>query len=75
MRWSRPHFLGGSEEIPEEARQPLPCLTSQNYVGAVDRAEKNISTLSLARIPKALKVKPEKFWVESPPSKGKGSRN
>ena len=36
----------------------------RTYMGAVERAEKNISALSLAKIAKALKIKPEKLLVE-----------
>jgi transcriptional regulator with XRE-family HTH domain len=36
----------------------------RTYMGAVERAEKNISALSLAKIAKALKIKPEKLLME-----------
>ncbi len=36
----------------------------RTYVGAVERAEKNISALSLSKLAKALKVKPEKLLME-----------
>lgn len=36
----------------------------RTYMGAVERAEKNISALSLAKIAKALKIKPEKLLIE-----------
>ena len=36
----------------------------RTYMGAVERGEKNISALSLVKIAKALKVKPEKLLSE-----------
>ncbi len=36
----------------------------RTYIGAVERAEKNVSALSIARIAKALKVRPEKLLME-----------
>jgi len=36
----------------------------RTYMGAVERAEKNISALSLAKIAKALKIKPDRLLVE-----------
>jgi transcriptional regulator with XRE-family HTH domain len=36
----------------------------RTYIGAVERAEKNISALSIARIARALKIKPEKLFAE-----------
>ena len=36
----------------------------RTYIGAVERAEKNVSALSIARIAKALRVKPEKLLME-----------
>ncbi|MBN1396843.1 MAG: helix-turn-helix transcriptional regulator [Bacteroidetes bacterium] len=36
----------------------------RTYVGAVERAEKNISALSLSKLAKALKVKPEKLLMD-----------
>jgi transcriptional regulator with XRE-family HTH domain len=36
----------------------------RTYIGAVERAEKNISALSLAKISKALKIKPERLLSE-----------
>ena len=36
----------------------------RTYMGAVERAEKNVSALSLAKIAKALKIKPEKLLME-----------
>jgi len=35
-----------------------------NYIGTVERAEDNISILSLHKIAKALKVKPFLFFIE-----------
>jgi len=36
----------------------------RTYIGAVERGEKNISALSIAKIAKALKIKPEKLLSE-----------
>jgi transcriptional regulator with XRE-family HTH domain len=36
----------------------------RTYIGAVERAEKNISALSIAKIAKALKIKPDKLLIE-----------
>jgi transcriptional regulator with XRE-family HTH domain len=36
----------------------------RTYIGAVERGEKNVSALSIAKIAKALKVKPEKLLAE-----------
>ncbi|KAB2967365.1 helix-turn-helix transcriptional regulator [Zoogloea sp.] len=36
----------------------------RTYIGAVERGEKNISALSIAKIAKALKVKPDKLLIE-----------
>lgn len=36
----------------------------RTYIGAVERGEKNISALSIAKIAKALKIKPDKLLVE-----------
>jgi len=36
----------------------------KTYIGAVERAEKNISALSIAKIAKALKIKPDKLLIE-----------
>jgi len=36
----------------------------RTYIGAVERAEKNVSALSIAKIAKALKVRPEKLFME-----------
>ena len=33
----------------------------RTYIGAVERGEKNISALSIAKIAKALKIKPDKL--------------
>lgn len=36
----------------------------RTYIGAVERGEKNVSALSIAKIAKALKIKPDKLLVE-----------
>jgi transcriptional regulator with XRE-family HTH domain len=36
----------------------------RTYIGAVERGEKNISALSIAKIAKALKIKPDKLLAE-----------
>ena len=41
---------------------PCPMLFS---LGAVERGEKNVSALSIAKIAKGLKIKPEKLLSEN----------
>jgi len=50
-------------DLSQEALADLAGV-HRTYIGAVERGEKNVSALSIARIAKALKVKPEKLLME-----------
>ncbi len=50
-------------ELSQEALADLAGV-HRTYIGAVERGEVNISALSIAKIAKVLKVKPEKLLSE-----------
>ncbi len=38
----------------------------RTYVGGIERGERNVAALNIAKLAKALKVKPEKLLIDKP---------